>query len=253
MKTRLLDLLLRTYPHKSRDELYAAVLCGEVAVGGETLRDPAAVLDLHSEPELREAPRYVSRGGYKLEHALTTFRIDVRDRVVLDAGSSTGGFTDCLLAFGARLVHAVDVGYNQLAYRLRTDPRVMVRERTNVMDLAELSPVPDLVTADLSFRSLRRAAGHLLALTRRGEGIMLVKPQFEEASRRKAAGIRDGDDAGFSGIVRDEERSRAILEETLADLAAEGLVLREWVESPILGRKGNREYLVHLNKGGDPG
>ena len=186
--------------------------------------------------EVPPAARWVSRGGEKLAAALAAWDFDVRGRVFLDAGSSTGGFTDCLLQHGAALVHCVDVGRGQLAWKLRTDARVRVHEGVNVMDLAtrDLAPVPDRAVADLSFRSLRGAAPAILRLVKDGLGIFLAKPQFE---------WRDHPD-DFHGVVDDPVAIAGILHALVADLWDAGAFTRRIIPSPIEGRKGNREFLL---------
>jgi 23S rRNA (cytidine1920-2'-O)/16S rRNA (cytidine1409-2'-O)-methyltransferase len=158
---------------------------------------------------------------------------------MLDAGSSSGGFTDCLLAGGAALVHCVDVGRGQLAWKLRTDPRVRVHEEVNVMDLrpGDLEPPPDRAVADLSFRSLRGAAPAILALTREGLGIFLCKPQFE---------WRDHP-ADFRGVVRNPGDLAGILRALVDDLWGAGAFTGRIMPSPVTGRRGNREFLLLLS------
>jgi 23S rRNA (cytidine1920-2'-O)/16S rRNA (cytidine1409-2'-O)-methyltransferase len=188
-----------------------------------------------------EGPRFVSRGGEKLDAALESFGIDVSGRTALDAGASTGGFTDCLLQRGAARVVAVDVGYGQLHEKLRRDPRVVVRERVNVR---ELSPEDldderfPLITADLSFISLRTVAANLVALAAPGADlVLLVKPQFE-AGRVEASRGR--------GVIRDPEVWSRVLEEVDAAYRAQRAAMIEHMQSPITGAEGNVEYLMHL-------
>lgn len=238
-RTTLLEAARAAFPGLTKDEAYAAIVCGEIYVNGERSRDPKLPVLPSSPVERRRVP-FVSRGGLKLEHALSAWSIDVRGKVVLDAGSSTGGFTDCLLSRGAAAVHAVDVGTNQLAYRLRTDPRVLVHEQTNIMHLSELSPEPDAAVADLSFRSLRGAAAHILTLTREQWGVVLLKPQFE----------LQGGDADFHGVVEDDKLLLELVSETLSMLRDEGAFPVRIVASPITGRRGNREFLVLIRADG---
>lgn len=196
--------------------------------------------------------RFVSRGGEKLDAAIAALNIDVSGKVFLDAGASTGGFTDCLLQRGAALVHAVDVGYNQLHYRLREDPRVLVHERTNLMELRRVWPEPDAAVADLSFRSLRRAAAKLLSLTREGWALVLFKPQFEQGySGTDQSGKRNlKNRGGFSGLVSDLRQREEIFSLLEKDLAREGIVVEERVESPVAGKKkGNRELVLKIRRG----
>ena len=233
-KVPLLTLLKERYPEYSGDKLYSFILCGEVIVDGGVIKNPKELFRSDAAVVLADK-KYVSRGGFKLEKALTHWGIDVNGKVVLDAGSSTGGFTDCLLQHGAACVHAVDSGSNQLDYKLRQNPAVLVRERTNIMDVmpGDLKPQPDLAVCDLSFRSIVKAASHILALTREKKLIALVKPQFEER----------GLVPGFDGVIRRDEDVRRVLAETARLLAEDGTYIKDMIESPILGTKGNREFL----------
>lgn len=233
-RTALLAALQSLFPERSKKELYALVLCGEVCVDGEVVRDPKRVVRPEASIRVKEA-NYVSRGGAKLEAALAAFDFSVSGRVVLDAGASTGGFTDCLLRHGASFVHAVDSGHNQLAYALRVDPRVSVLEDTPVQTVERLEPRPEVAVADISFRSITEVAPHILALTSDREGVLLLKPQFE---------WRKPPDR-FDGVVRREEDLLAIVTDAIAGLGYRGVVLRAAVESPLRGRLGNREFLVH--------
>ncbi len=234
-RIRLLDLLAGRYPDAQREHLRARILCGEVLVGSERVRDPLRKVPDDAAVSFRD-PGFVSRGGEKLEHALSGWNVPVVGRVFLDAGASSGGFTDALLRRGARSVHAVEVGYNQLDYRLRIDPRVTVRERTNIMDLRSLEPRPDAAVADLSFRSVAGAASRILDLTCERWLIALVKPQFEWQDPSPS----------FSGVVKDVNDLSAILRDLLRRLGDEGVLVRRGMESPIRGAKGNREFLMLL-------
>jgi 23S rRNA (cytidine1920-2'-O)/16S rRNA (cytidine1409-2'-O)-methyltransferase len=186
-----------------------------------------------------EGPRFVGRGGEKLAAALDRFAVPVDGSRALDAGASTGGFTDCLLQYGARCVVAVDVGYGQLHERLRADPRVESVERTNVRDLVpgDLGPPFDLVVADLSFISLRTILAPLLGQAAPGAHlVLLVKPQFE-AGRDEAARGR--------GVIRDPAVWRRVLDEVLIALRATGAAIMGAMVSPLTGADGNVEFLVH--------
>jgi 23S rRNA (cytidine1920-2'-O)/16S rRNA (cytidine1409-2'-O)-methyltransferase len=184
--------------------------------------------------------RFVSRGGEKLAHALVTFGVDPRGRRCLDAGVSTGGFTDCLLQHGAAFVAAYDVGYGQVHETLRTDPRVAVNERTNVRTLRAADvgdPAPDLLVADLSFISLATVLPTLRAvLAADAEAVVLVKPQFEA----------DRGDVGKGGVVRDPAVWRAALGRVAASAAAVGWAVVGATVSPLRGPAGNVEFLLHL-------
>lgn len=221
-----------------------AIASGRVLVGGAPAMSASRQVD-SSEPIVVEGPgpRFVSRGGDKLDHALTTFGVHVAGRRCLDAGASTGGFTDCLLQRDARHVVAVDVGHGQLAWKLRHDDRVTVLERTNVRELdadAIGGPVPVLV-ADLSFVSLRSVAAALARLTTtEADLVLLVKPQFEAGRAR----------VGKGGIVRDPAVHLDVLREVVDGLAREGIVVVDVEPSPIRGADGNVEFLARATKGG---
>ena len=217
---------------------------GRVAVAGMPATTSARRVET-GEPitVLATGPQYVSRGGTKLAGALDAFGIAVAGRQVLDAGASTGGFTDCVLQRDAAVVYAVDVGRGQLAWRLRQDPRVVVFERTNVrnLDADRLGATVDIVVADLSFISLRVVAPALLACaTADADFVLLVKPQFEAGPAR----------VGRGGIVRDPEVHAAVLSEVTAGLAEHGLVVTDVVASPLRGADGNREFFVRADRRG---
>jgi 23S rRNA (cytidine1920-2'-O)/16S rRNA (cytidine1409-2'-O)-methyltransferase len=224
----------------SRQEATRLILAGKVRTAADRIEKPGTLLPAETPLEVTGPPHpFVSRGGVKLRHALEVFHLDPRERVCLDVGASTGGFTDCLLQAGARQVIAVDVGYGQLAARLRKDPRVHLLERTNIryLDPSRLPARPDLATIDVSFISLALvlpAALRLLDPPR--EIVALVKPQFEVGKGQ----------VGKRGVVRDPAQHRAVLER-LADAAA-GLSLRVAgiTASPLLGPMGNREFLMYL-------
>jgi len=228
----------------SRSEAQAAVRDGKVTVRGRPASKPATLVDAADPVELVAPPRrFVSRAGAKLEAALARFGVDASGRDCLDAGASTGGFTDCLLRHGARHVVAVDVGYGQLDWSLRTDERVTVLERTNVRELGppHLPYAPDLVVADLSFISLTLAVPALAGLAADGaELILLVKPLFE-AGRT---------DVGRGGIVRDAEVWRGAIERVAAECRERGLAPRGVMPSPLPGPAGNVEFPLHATKGG---
>ena len=204
-------------------------------VNGGILKDPKTLIGKDSRVEFCE-DRYVSRGGEKLSHALDRFPVEVGEKVILDVGSSTGGFTHCLLTRGAAGVHAVDVGFNRLSYSLRMDARVYVHERTNVMALRTLEPTPHGAAADLSFRSIHGAASRILALTGEGWLIALIKPQFEWRNPPP----------DFDGVVRDSGALREILWGLMKLLLDEGVYLHAALPSPITGRRGNQEFFFLL-------
>ena len=241
----LIDLLVERWPVRDPKELFSQILRGGVSVNGKTVTKPGALVPRDAEVSVRPAPAFVSRGGGKLAAALERWEIRCGDGPWIDAGCSTGGFTDCLLKRGAPLVYAVDVGEGQLDWRLRGDARVRVMEGTNIMDVAaaSLDPAPAFAAADLSFRSLRRAARHILGLTTGGSGIFLVKPQFEYEDAPP----------DFRGVVHTRDAIREIVTKLWQDLAAEGVSLVRAMPSPIPGRKGNRELLWLLRLGADAG
>lgn len=241
-KERLDRLLVERGLVSGRDEGRRRILAGEVLVNDRpaakagSLVDPRAVIRVQG----KEFP-YVSRGGTKLEKALEEFQIDVKDRVGLDVGASTGGFTDCLLDRGARQVYAVDVGYGQLAWKLRKEPRVVVLERKNIRHLMpeELFQTPQFATIDVSFISLRLvlpAVQRLLAP--KGEILALIKPQFE-VGRGKV---------GKGGVVRSHEEHLRVIQEIKDAAEKLGLEFAGVTESPLLGPKGNKEFFIYLKK-----
>lgn len=217
---------------------------GLVTVGGAPARAPGRlVAPAESVALARVRARFVSRGGEKLAAALDCFGLDVSGRRCLDAGASTGGFTDCLLQRGAAHVVAVDVGRGQLAWSLRRDPRVTVLERTNVRTLESIGEPADLVTADLSFISLRLVAPALVRLARAdADFVLLVKPQFEAGPER----------VGKGGVVRDPRVHREVLAEVVAGLTGAGLVTVGVAPSVLRGADGNVELVVHCRRTGEP-
>ena len=243
-KLALIELLKTRFPSRREKELFAEILRGGVQVDGHKVTKPGTPVPVDASLTVREMPRFVSRGGEKLEAALERWSIDCAGKVWLDGGCSTGGFTDCLLQRGASLVYAVDVGRNQLDPRIRGDTRVRPMERINVMGLvpSDLDPRPDWVAADLSFRSLRRAAAHLLSLTSGHRGIFLVKPQFE---------YRDPP-PDFTGVVKESRAVHDILSDLVDSLVTESVTVEKALTSPIRGRKGNREFLFLLRAGSEP-
>ncbi len=248
-RVSLLSRLLALHPDSDRESLYARILSGEVYVDEERVLDPRRPVSADAQVAMRDR-EFVSRGGLKLDFALREWSIEVRGKVFLDAGSSTGGFTDCLLKRGAAFVHAVDVGYNQLAFSLRADPRVILHERVNILSLERLDPPADAAVADLSFRSIVGAARHLLALTREGWLIALVKPQFELRGAKGVirdeghfGGAESGEEARFHGVIKDSATREAVVDHVAKALEERGMRVERRLASPITGRKGNLEYL----------
>ena len=237
-KVALLQKVKSLHPERGEKELFSTILRGGVFVNGEKVVKPGTPIDTDATIEVRDGAPFVSRGGEKLAHALDSWGVACTGTTWIDAGCSTGGFTDCLLKRGASLVYAVDVGVGQLDWSLRGDERVRVMEGTNIMAVsrAQLDPVPMCAVADLSFRSLKGAARHILGLCTDGWGIFLAKPQFEMQ--------RPGPD--FHGVVRKESARREILASLIAGLSAEGVRTQRACLSPLAGRKGNREFLLLL-------
>jgi 23S rRNA (cytidine1920-2'-O)/16S rRNA (cytidine1409-2'-O)-methyltransferase len=239
-RRRLDAELVRRGLAASRSEAAAAVDAGLVTVAGAPALKTSRLVAADEAVLLAGPPRrFVSRGGDKLDAALDRFGVDVTGVRALDAGSSTGGFTDCLLQRGAAHVVAVDVGHHQLHEKLRADARVTVREGLNVRhaDATELGAPFDVVVADLSFISLRTVAAVLIGLTRPGGGLVwLVKPQFEVGRQEASKG---------RGVVRDPEARQRVRDEIHFHLSGLGAHVNGWMDSPVPGPAGNVELLVH--------
>jgi 23S rRNA (cytidine1920-2'-O)/16S rRNA (cytidine1409-2'-O)-methyltransferase len=234
LKERLDLLLVERRLAESRTQAQRLIRAGLVRVAGQVADKPGTRVATKAEITVQARPRFVGRGGEKLEAALTHFGLDVAGVVAADVGASTGGFTDCLLQHGARRVYAIDVGYGQFSWRLRNDPRVVVMERTNARYLESLPESVGLVTADVSFISLRLILPPALGwLDPDGQVVALIKPQFE-AGRREV---------GKGGVVRDPEVHRAVLARIVAAAAELGLGLRGLMASPLRGPAGNVEFL----------
>lgn len=230
------------YP--SREKARAAIMAGLIFVNGELADKPGTMVKPESNIEISgNSLTYVSRGGLKLERAIKSFGLDLNGRVVLDVGASTGGFTDCALRSGARMVYAVDVGYGQLAWQLRNDARVIVLERTNIRYLTKesLPEIPDFATIDVSFISLSKVLPRVGELTAADAGgVALVKPQFE-AGRDKV---------GKKGVVRDPAVHLEVLNAVAALVAGLGWVIAGLDYSPVTGPEGNIEFLFYFEKMG---
>lgn len=226
---------------ETRSRAHALIMAGEVFVNGQRVDKAGTPVRDADTIEVRGSLPYVSRGGLKLEAALDAFGYDCADKVVIDVGASTGGFTDCVLQRGARHVYAVDVGYGQLAWKLREDPRVTVLERTNIRHLApDALPEPcDLAVIDCSFISLGLVLPNTLNFLRpQADVIALVKPQFEAGKE----GI------GKGGVVRDEATREAAIEAAIAAGTELGLERVAGIDCPVHGPAGNVEYLVWLRR-----
>ena len=240
VKKRLDQLLVEKELLVSRQRARGMIMAGLVMVDGKRvdkpghLANPSASIDL-----LGPDHPYVSRGGIKLEAALREFTIDVRGLTILDVGSSTGGFTDCLLQHGSKKVFAVDVGYGQLAWSLREDPRVVVLERTNIRHLSalEIEDTIDGAVIDTSFISLRIVVPATARLLQKDSFILaLIKPQFEAGKGM----------VGKGGVVRDRVLQESIVNDLTVFFSQSGLAVCGTCESPIKGAKGNREFFIYL-------
>jgi 23S rRNA (cytidine1920-2'-O)/16S rRNA (cytidine1409-2'-O)-methyltransferase len=227
---------------ESRSQAQRLLMAGQVRANGQLVDKPASLLADETTLEVIAGPRFVSRGGEKLEAALQQFAINVRARVCADVGASTGGFTDCLLQRGAARVYAIDVGKGQLHWKLRQDPRVVVMEETNARNLEQLPELIHLATIDASFISLKSLLPAIKTwLKDDGEIVALIKPQFEAGKQEAGRG---------KGVIRDSQIHRRILEEVLQFAEQEGLNVRGLIRSPLLGPKGNVEFLMWLGRMG---
>ena len=238
MKERADILMVNSGLAPSREKAKALIMAGLVYDGEERVDKPGAMLDADTELTLRGGEKYVSRGGKKLEKAIECFKIDLNDKTCADIGASTGGFTDCMLQNGAKKVYAVDVGYGQLAWKLRTDPRVINIERTNIRyATAEQFPEPlDFFSIDVSFISLKLVLPALVGfLAENASGVCLIKPQFE-AGREKV---------GKKGVVRDAATHIEVIERVIGYIHDNGLSIAGLSFSPIRGPEGNIEYLLY--------
>jgi 23S rRNA (cytidine1920-2'-O)/16S rRNA (cytidine1409-2'-O)-methyltransferase len=243
-KERLDERLVREGLAPTRSRAQALILAGRVLVDDAPVEKAGAAVPATAQVRVRgDERRYASRGGEKLAGALADLRVDPAGKTCLDLGASTGGFTDCLLQHGARAVVAVDVGYGQLAARLRADPRVRVLERTNARGLApaELPEAIELVTIDVSFISATLLLPSVRSVAPRAELLVLVKPQFEVGRER----------VGKGGVVRDDADRAAAAERVQATAEALGWTLRGRADSQLPGPKGNREIFVHLVPAGE--
>jgi 23S rRNA (cytidine1920-2'-O)/16S rRNA (cytidine1409-2'-O)-methyltransferase len=241
-KKRLDILLTERNLAPSVERARALIMAGQVVVGEHTVDKAGQLVAEDTELRLKGAVlQYVSRGGLKLRRALDSFEIDVTGLVAVDVGSSTGGFTDCLLQAGAVKIFAIDVGYGQLAWKLQQDPRVVSMERTNIRAVTaeQLSDPPDLATIDASFISLAKVLPATVGLLKPGGRIIaLIKPQFE---------IGKGE-VGKGGIVRDPAAHEKVIEDVRQTALDLGLAVAGLCESPITGADGNREFLILLQK-----
>jgi len=238
-KTRLDMLLTERGLAETRSKAQGMIMAGEVMVDGQKIDKPGSKVLLDAKIDLKTKKRFVGRGGEKLEGALRAFPVITQAMRCADIGACTGGFTDCLLQHGATKVYAIDVGYGQLDYRLRSDPRVVTMERTNARYVDSLPEPIDLVVADVSFISLKLIIPKAQAwLTSTGQMVVLIKPQFEAGK----------DEVGKGGIIRDKEVHRAVLLAICQFIEQTELVVSGLTRSPIQGSDGNIEFLAWLTQ-----
>jgi 23S rRNA (cytidine1920-2'-O)/16S rRNA (cytidine1409-2'-O)-methyltransferase len=241
-RERLDKLLLQRGLVGSREAGRGKILAGDVLVNEQPVTKAGTLVDQNASIRLRlKTSPYASRGGIKLERALEAFQIDPSDKIALDVGASTGGFTDCLLAHGAVTVYAVDVGYGQLDWKLRNDPRVIVYEKTNIryLEVGDLLSPVHLATIDVSFISLKLVLPRVKTLLAPGGSIIaLIKPQFEVGKGK----------VGKGGVVRSTDEHERVIREIKDAAVGLGLGVEGVIESPLLGPKGNKEFLIHLTR-----
>ncbi len=241
MKKRLDTILIEKNIVESKHKAQAMILAGQVFVNNIKVDKPGKKFNEDINIEIKSFPKFVSRGGLKLEYALTQFDIEVKDKICMDIGASTGGFTDCLIQYGAKKVYAIDVGYGQLHYKLRNNPKVINIEKCNFRYIKsdKIIDIIDLCTIDISFISLKLIIPKCIDfLKEKGEIIALIKPQFEAGKS----------EVGKGGIVKDPEIHEKIILNLKKFFFSINLQVLGLVESPILGQKGNKEFLIYLKK-----
>ncbi len=241
MKKRLDTILIERNLVESKHKAQAIILAGQVFVNNRKIDKPGKKFSKDINIFIKELPKYVSRGGLKLEHAINSFGIDVKNKICMDVGASTGGFTDCLLQHGAKKVYAIDVGYGQLHYKLRNDPRIINIEKCNFRYIEKkiiLEPI-DLCTVDVSFISLKLIIPRCLDFLKdNGNIVALIKPQFEAGK----------DEVEKGGLIKNPEKHKKILENLFKFFNELNLKNYGCIESPILGQKGNKEFLIYLKR-----
>jgi 23S rRNA (cytidine1920-2'-O)/16S rRNA (cytidine1409-2'-O)-methyltransferase len=238
-RERLDKILVERRLVDSREEGRGRILAGEVWVNDQPVTKVGTLINENAAIRLKATSPYVSRGGIKLARALQEFSVDLNGRTVLDVGASTGGFTHCVLMHGAKQVYAVDVGYGQLHWKLRNDPRVLVLEKTNIraLNVSDLPGPADFATIDVSFISLRLVLPQVKTLlSANGAIVALIKPQFEVGKGK----------VGKGGVVRSHEEHVRVVDEISDAAASLGYNVRAVIESPLLGPKGNKEFFIHL-------
>jgi len=241
LKKRADILLVEKGFAESREKAKALILSGNVYVNNQKVEKAGELIDSNAQIVVKEQLKYVSRGGLKLEKALNFFNIDVSGKIALDIGASTGGFTDCLLQHGAKKVYCVDVGYGQLAWKLREDPRVVNFEKTNFryFEREKIQDRIDVIVCDVSFISLTLIANKIKEFMEKGtEGILLIKPQFE-AGR---------EEVGKKGVVRSSQTHVRVIKKVIDCYFSLGVSIKGLTYSPIKGPEGNIEYLLYLKQ-----
>lgn len=241
MKRRIDELLVQKGLAESREKAKRLVMAGEVYIGENRIDKPAQMVEESVDVYVKEPFPYVSRGALKLEKAYQKFNISFEGKVVADVGASTGGFVDFALKHGAKKVYAIDVGYGQLAHKLRQEPKVINMERTHFLEVQNLPENIDIFTVDVSFISLKKIIPHIKKIVQNGgyetEVIALVKPQFEVGKE-----VADK----TKGVIKDQKIRSEVLEDIVNFTQSEGFQVLGTTESPIEGAKGNREYLIYF-------
>lgn len=239
-KERLDKRVQEVYPHLTRNQVQGFIMQGKVKVNDAVETKSGTLVKIDDVITLDQTePKFVGRAGFKLEGALDHFDIDVTDLIVVDAGLSTGGFTDCLLQRGVKRVYGVDVGYGQVHEKVRKDPRVEVMERTNFRYLKKVGELADLITLDLSFISLLKVMDAVTDLLKPGgQLVVLIKPQFE-AYR---------DQVGKKGVIKEEDVHKEVVERVTTGIIERGFKLNGVIDSPIIGTTGNKEFLAYFER-----
>lgn len=238
-KLRLDNLVLKLGIAETKTKAQALIMSGVVFVDGVRVDKSGTYVKTQSNISIKgEIPKYVSRGGLKLEKALVQFKIDVKNKIALDIGASTGGFTDCLLQYGASKVYAFDVGHGQLDWRIRNDLRVVVKEKINCRYLKpeDVGEKVDIVTIDVSFISLLKVVEPAINILKQNAILVaLIKPQFEVGK----------DEIERGGVIKDKSKHKAVIDKISCGISSLGLEVKQVVESPIAGGSGNKEFLIY--------
>ncbi|KKQ95184.1 MAG: Hemolysin A [candidate division CPR2 bacterium GW2011_GWC1_39_9] len=241
MKKRIDEILVEKELADSRERAKRLVMAGQVYIDEQQVQKPAEQVDVEANVWVKEAFPYVSRGALKLEKAFQEFNLDFQDKIVCDIGASTGGFTDFVLKNGAKKVYAIDVGYGQLAHKLRQDMRVINMERTHFLDVQNLPEKIDIFVCDVSFISLKKIIPHIKSIiqdqTQKADIICLVKPQFEVGKE-----IADR----YKGVITDQKIRTDALNDIVTFTQSQGFEVLGQAESPIEGAKGNKEFLIYF-------